>query len=249
VGVGGEFDSGPSANWKLSVSAADDAKSWAETVAKLGEERDLRYEPIGGLNPVGGPAALCPGGSNRLTGQLAEGFWGASCDADEREEGGLFSKAVLPHAVLAKSHMPDLAEVMPQFNVESLEASPEDLVEQRVTRRKVEFESIEFNRRFLATVPSEYDPVALRELFGPGFLSWTTTIDREIDFGVSERQLYFLWRLRERTSDELELALDNAGELFKRVRREMDEHGVATYPAGPWHAGLEPFPGASPSAA
>jgi hypothetical protein len=231
------------------VSAADDAKSWAETVAKLGEERDLRYEPIGGLNPVGGPAALCPGGSNRLTGQLAEGFWGASCDADEREEGGLFSKAVLPHAVLAKSHMPDLAEVMPQFNVESLEASPEDLVEQRVTRRKVEFESIEFNRRFLATVPSEYDPVALRELFGPGFLSWTTTIDREIDFGVSERQLYFLWRLRERTSDELELALDNAGELFKRVRREMDEHGVATYPAGPWHAGLEPFPGASPSAA
>jgi hypothetical protein len=231
------------------VSAADDAKSWAETVAKLGEERDLRYQPIGGLNPVGGPAALCPGGTNRLTGQLAEGFWGASCDADEREEGGLFSKAVLPHAVLAKSHMPDLAEVMPQFNVESLEASPEDLVEQRVTRRKVEFESIEFNRRFLATVPSEYDPVALRELFGPGFLSWTTTIDREIDFGVSERQLYFLWRLRERTSDELELALDNAGELFKRVRREMDEHGVATYPAGPWHAGLEPFPGARPSAA
>jgi hypothetical protein len=231
------------------MSAAGDAKSWAEMVAKLGEERGLRYEPIGGLNPVGGPAALCPGGTNRLTGQLAEGFWGASCDADEREEGGLFSKAVLPHAVLAKSHMPDLAEVMPQFNVESLEASPEDLVEQRVTRRKVEFESIEFNRRFLATVPSEYDPVALRELFGPGFLSWTTTIDREIDFGVSERQLYFLWRLRERTSDELELALDNAGELFKRVRREMDEHGVATYPAGPWHAGLEPFPGASPSAA
>jgi hypothetical protein len=231
------------------MSAADDAKSWAEMVAKLGEERGLRYEPIGGLNPVGGPAALCPGGTNRLTGQLAEGFWGASCDADEREEGGAFSKAVLPHAVLAKSHMPDLAEVMPQFNVESLEASPEDLVEQRVTRRKVEFESIEFNRRFLATVPSEYDPVALRELFGPGFLSWTTTIDREIDFGVSERQLYFLWRLRERTSDELDLALDNAGELFKRVRREMDEHGVATYPAGPWHAGLEPFPGASPSPA
>jgi hypothetical protein len=231
------------------VSAAGEAKSWAETVAKLGEERGLRYEPIGGLNPAGGPAALCPGGTNRLTGQLSEGFWGASCDAEEREEGGLFSKAVLPHAVLAKSHMPDLAEVMPQFNVESLEARPEDFVERRMTRRKVEFESIEFNRRFLATVPSEYDPVALRELFGPGFLTWTTTIDREIDFGVSERQLYFLWRLRGRTSDELEMALDNAGELFKGVRREMDEHGVATYPAGPWHAGLEPFPEPSSSAA
>jgi hypothetical protein len=230
------------------VSAGDDARAWAQTVAELGKTRGLRYEPVGGLNPAGGPAALCPGGTNRLTGQLAEGFWGASCDADEREEGGLFSKAVLPHALLAKSHMPDLARVMPQFNVESLEGGPEDLVERRVTRRKVEFESLEFNQRFLATVPSEYDPVALREMFSPGFLTWVTTIDREIDFGVSERQLYFLWRLSERNRDELELALDNAGNLFGRVRREMDEHGIATYPAGPWHAGLEPFP-SSPGAA
>ena len=91
-------------------------------------------------------------------------------------------------------------------------------------------------------------------MFSPGFLNWVTTIDREIDFGVSEQQLYFLWRMRERNEDELELALDNAGNLFERVRREMDEQGIATYPAGPWHAGLEPFPAspggaASPSAA
>jgi hypothetical protein len=230
------------------VSAGDDARDWAQTVAELGAKRGLRYEPVGGLNPAGGPATLCPGGTNRLTGELAEGFWGASCDADEREEGGLFSKTVLPHALLAKSHMPDLAKVMPQFNVESLEGGPEDLVERSVTRRKVEFESLEFNQRFLATVPSEYDPVALREMFSPGFLTWVTTIDREIDFGVSERQLYFLWRLSERSRDELELALDNAGKLFERVRREMNEHGIATYPAGPWHAGLEPFP-SSPGAA
>jgi len=25
----------------------------------------------------------------------------------------------------------------------------------------------------------------------------------------------------------------------------MDEHGIQTYPAGPWHAGLEPFPDSS----
>jgi hypothetical protein len=224
------------------MSARTEVRAWAKTVAELADDRDLRYEPVGRLNPAGGPAALCPGGTNRLTGQLSEGFWGASCDADERTEGGLFSKAALPHAILAKSHMPDLATVMPQFNVESLESNPEDLLERRVARRRVEFESVEFNRRFLATVPSEYDPVALREMFSPGFLDWTTTIDREIDFGVSERQLYFLWRLRERSRDELGLALEAAGELFKRVRREMDEHGVATYPAGPWHAGIKPFP-------
>jgi hypothetical protein len=224
------------------VSAGDEQRAWAETVQALAAKRGLRYEPVGGLNPVGRPAALCPGGTNRLTGQLTEGFWGASCDADEHEEGGLFSKAVLPGAVLAKSHVPDLAKVMPPFNVESIEKTPEELVMQRASRRKVEFESIEFNKRFLATVPSEYDPVALRETFSPGFLEWVTTMDNEIDFGVSEQQLWFLWKLRERSRDELEAALDNGGRLFQRIRKEVEESGVHTYPAGPWHAGLEPFP-------
>ena len=223
------------------MSAKDDAQGWAQTVSSYGERNDLSYEPVGGLNPKDAPAALCVGGSNRLTGQLDHDFWGSSCDADEHEVGGLFNKSVLPRAVLAKAHMPDLAQVMPAFNVESLEARPEDLVE-RHTARKVEFESIEFNRRFLATVPREYDPVALRELFGPGFLEWITTISNEVDFGVSDRQLWFLWRLRERSEDELSECLRNAGQLFRRVRSEMEEHGVHTYPAGPWHAGMEPFP-------
>ena len=205
-------------------------------------DRGLRYDAVGGLNPVGQPAALCPGGTNRITGQLTEGFWGASCDADEHEQGGLFSKAVLPGAVLAKSHVPDLAKVMPPFNVESIEKTPAELIMQRASRRKVEFESLDFNKRFLATVPSEYDPVALRETYSPGFLKWVTTIDNEIDFGVSEQQLWFLWNLKERTRDQLEAALDNGGRLFARVRKEVEESGVHAYPAGPWHAGLEPFP-------
>jgi hypothetical protein len=132
--------------------------------------------------------------------------------------------------------------VMPPFNVESIEKTPEELIMQRASRRKVEFESLDFNKRFLATVPSEYDPVALREIFSPGFLEWVTTIGNEIDFGVSERQLWFLWRLRERSRDELEAALKNGGRLFERIRKEVEESGVHAYPAGPWHAGLEPFP-------
>jgi hypothetical protein len=216
------------------------AEDWAGTVRGLAAKRGVNYEPVGGLNPRGGPAALCPGGSNRITGQLGGEFWGGSCDADEHEEGGLFSKTVLPRAVLAKAHMPDLAKVVPMFNVESIEGA--EVVEQRASRRKVEFESIEFNRRFLTTVPSEYDPVALRELFSPGFLDWAASVDDEIDFGITERQLYFLWRLRDRTAEEYERALDNAAGLFKRLRNEMEESGIHTYPAGPWHAGLEPFP-------
>ena len=219
---------------------ADKAETWAATVRELAETRGFNYDPIGGLNPKGGPAALCPGGTNRITGQLDDEFWGASCDADEREQGGLFSKTVLPDAVLAKAHMPDLAQVVPLFNVESVEAH--ERVEQLASRRKVEFESIDFNRRFLATVPSDHDPIALRELFSPGFLDWVARIRNEIDFGVTDRQLYFMWRLEERSAQEYGTALDNAGRLFVRLRGEMEEHGLHTYAAGPWHAGLEPFP-------
>ena len=224
------------------MSGKDQAREWADTVKAVADARGATYEPVGGINPVGGPVALCPGGTNRITGQLADGFWGASCDADEHEEGGFFSKTVIPGAVLAKSHVPDLAKVMPPFNVESIERRPDELVMQRASRRKVEFESIDFNERFLATVPTGYDPVALRETFSPGFLSWATTIDNEVDFGVSEQQLWLLWRLRELSRDELEAAHANGGQLFKRIRSEVEESGVHTYPAGPWHAGLEPFP-------
>jgi hypothetical protein len=221
------------------MSAKQEAQEWAETVRRYGERNDLTYEEVGGINPKDGPVALCVGGSNRLTGQLAEGFWGASCDADEEEAGGLFGKAALPTAVLAKAHMPDLAKVLPAFNVESIEGA--EAITQHLAR-KVEFESLEFNRRFVASVPREYDPVALRELFSPAFLEWTTTMTGEIDFGVNDRQLWFLWRLRERSGQELKEALKNAGRLFGRLHGEMEEHDIHTYPPGPWHAGLEPFP-------
>jgi hypothetical protein len=225
------------------MGAGDDAQAWAQTVQKYAERNGLRYEQVGGINPKDAPVALCVGGTNRLTGQLTDDFWGSSCDAGEREEGGFFSKAVLPTAVLAKAHMPDLAQVVPAFNVESVERRPDELVMQRLGR-KVEFESIDFNKRFLTTVPSDYDPVALRELFSPGFLGWTTTIDNEVDFGISDRQLWLIWRLRERSAEELREALKNAGQLFRRLRAEMEESGLHTYQAGPWHAGLEPFPDA-----
>jgi hypothetical protein len=221
------------------VGARREAQEWAETVRRYGEGRGLAYEPVGGINPKDGPVALCVGGTNRLTGQLVDGFWGSSCDADEREVGGFLSKAVLPQAILAKAHMPDLAAVVPAFNVESVEGH------ERITQRfghRVEFESIDFNRRFQATVPRDYDALQLRELFSPGFLSWTTTLTGEVDFGVNDRQLWFLWQLRERSEAELREALANAGRLFERLQGEMDESGVHTYRPGPWHAGLEPFP-------
>lgn len=223
------------------MNVREDRDVWIAAVRALASERGLRYEEVGGINPRDAPPALCPGGSNRLTGELDDGFWGASCDALEEEAGGFMRKAVLPGAVLVKSHMPDLTSVVPAFDVESIEARPEDQL-RRASRRRVKFESIDFNERFIATVPADHDPIALRELFSPGFLDWASSIDRPIDFGANERQFYFMWRLRERTRAELELALHNAGRLFTSIERELEEANVATYRPGPWHAGMEPFP-------
>ena len=223
------------------MSANAEAQEWTAIVSGLAQERGLRYEPIGGINAVGAPVALCPGGTNRLTGELSDGFFGSSCDADEHEEGGFMKKAVVPGAVLVKSHMPDLATVVPVFDVESLERTAGDTVD-RFSHRRVEFESIDFNKRFIATVPQDHDPVALRELFSPGFIDWITRIPAEVDFGITDQQLFFHWHLRERTREELKEALRSGGGIFDRLHREMEENNLDIYRPGPWNAGLEPFP-------
>ena len=223
------------------MSARAEAQEWAAIVSGLAQERGLRYEPIGGINPVGAPVALCPGGTNRITGELSDGFFGSSCDADEHEEGGWGRKAVLPGALLVKSHMPDLATVVPVFDVESIERTAEDAVD-RHSRRRVEFESIDFNKRFIATVPHDHDPVALRELFSPGFIDWITRIPAQVDFGITDQQLFFHLRLRERSREELKEALHSGGGIFDRLHREMEENNLDIYRPGPWNAGLELFP-------
>lgn len=217
------------------------AQRWREAVLALAQRRELRYDDVGTLNPKGQPAALCPGGTNRLTGELTAGFWGASCDADEERRGRIGRREVVPAALLAKAHMPDLAAVVPVFHVESLERG-DDLIDRR-SRRRVEFESIEFNRRFIATVPADHDPVALRELFSPAFLDWTTRMEAPVDFGITQQQLFFHWRLREHSADELEAALEAAGGIFKQLWRELEENERHPHPPGRWHAGLAPFPG------
>ena len=137
--------------------------------------------------------------------------------------------------------MPDLATVVPVFNVESIERTAEDMLDRR-SRRRVEFESIDFNKRFIATVPRDHDPVALRELFSPAFIDWTTRIPAEVDFGITDQQLFFHWRLRERTGEELKEALDTpAGSSTGSTARWRRTTSTSTRP-GPWNAGLEPFP-------
>ena len=98
------------------MSASSDREAWVAAVQAVAADRGLRYEEVGGINAREAPAALCPGGSNRLTGELAPEFWGSSCDANEREVGGFFSKTVLPEALMVKAHTPDLTSVVPAFD-------------------------------------------------------------------------------------------------------------------------------------
>src|SRR5262249_45026481 len=110
------------------------------------------------------------------------------------------------------------------------------------SRRRGEFESIDFNKRFIATVPKDHDPVALRELFSPAFIDWITPIPAEVDFGLTEQQLFFHWHLRDRSRGELKDVLKSAGGIFDRLHGEMEENNLDIYKAGRWNAGLEPFP-------
>ena len=84
--------------------------------------------------------------------------------------------------------------------------------------------------------------MALRELFSPGFIDWITRIPAEVDFGITDQQLFFHWRLRERTREELKEALHSAGGIFDRLHREMEENNLDIYKAGPWNAGPRALP-------
>ena len=133
--------------------------------------------------------------------------------------------------------------MVPIFNVESVE--PGERVEQLTSRRKVEFESIDFNRRYLATVPADHDPVALRELFSPGFLDWAAQIRNRVEFGITDRQLYFIWHLSELSADEYgDCARPRRGPVRAPAQRDGRAR-PAHLPPGPWHAGLESFPDAA----
>ena len=138
--------------------------------------------------------------------------------------------------------MPDLATVVPIFNVESIERTAEDMLD-RHSRRRVEFESIDFNKRFIATVPQDHDPIALRELFSPAFIDWITRIPAEVDFGITDQQLFFHWRLRERSRGGAE----GGARLGRRASstactarwRRTTSTSTSRAPGTP---GLEPFP-------
>ena len=73
------------------MSAKDDAAAWAEVVQQVAAKKELRYDEIGGLNPVGGPVVhSVSGGSNRHRSLEHDS---RLRDADEHEEGGLFLRS------------------------------------------------------------------------------------------------------------------------------------------------------------
>ena len=224
------------------LSANADAQEWAAIVSGLASERGLRYEPIGGINPVGAPVALCPGGTNRITGELSDGFFGSSCDADEHEEGGFGRKAVLPGARAGQVAHAGPGDGRPglQRRVDRADpgghARPPFPAPGRVREHRLQ-QALHRHRPARTTTRSRCASSSV-----PAFIDWITRIPAEVDFGITEQQLFFHWRLRERSKEELKEALHSAGGIFDRLHREMEENNLDIYKPGPWNAGLEPFP-------
>ena len=111
-----------------------------------------------------------------------------------------------------------------------------------MSRRRVQFESIDFNKRYIATVPSDHDPVALRELFSPAFIDWITRLPAEVDFGITDSQLFFHWRPARADPGGARGRARRGRRRLQGLQREMAENGLTTYNAGP----VERGPGALP---
>ncbi len=181
------------------VSAADDAAAWAGIVAEYGKKHELRLRRRSAASTPSmrrrryarAARTGSPVSSRAMPGARAatpRSTRPADCSRRRCCRAASWSRPTCPTSrASSRSSTSSRSRRTRRTSFERV-----------ASRRKVEFESLDFNKRFLATVPRDHDPIALRELFGPAFLDWVTTIDREIDFGVSERQIYFLWRLRDR---------------------------------------------------
>ena len=219
------------------------AEEWAEIVQGLAAKR--RGSPTSRSAASTRGAVRRPSARAAPTGSRAScrgEFWGAACDADEHEEGGLFSKTVLPrrdprqgpHA-RPREGRPDLQRRVDRGRRAGRAA--------RESGARSSSSRSTSTAAYLATVPADHDPIALRELFSPGFLDWAAQIRNEVDFGITDRQLYFIWRLGERSAERVRRRRSTppAGCSRACATRWRSTDCTPTRP-GPWHAGLEPFP-------
>ena len=225
--------SGPRGPGDGLVSSGGDREAWLAAVREVADDRGLRYEEVGGINARDAPAALCPGGSNRLTGRARAGLLGSELRRRRARGGRLLLEGAAaaggprqgPHARPDQRRCPHSTSSRSRRRPTSSSA--------RAARRRVQFESIEFNRRFIATVPRGPRPDRPARALQPGL----PRLDDD------DRPRGRLRRLR--PADVLPLAaagadprgaraaLDNAGKLFRRVRSELEEHGRAPTRPGP----------------
>ena len=118
-----------------------------------------------------------------------------------------------------------------------------ELVKQKVSRRKGRIRIGRLQQALSGDGAEGTRPDRAAELFSPGFLEWTTTIDREVDFGINDRQLWFSGDLWERLRGA-ETRPANAGELLQTAfTAEMDEDGSTPIPADHGTPALSSFPG------
>lgn len=122
--------------------------------------------------------------------------------------------------------MPEPAKVVPAFNVESIEKSPDRYVKVKVAR-KVEFESYEFNQEIPRDGAAGVRPDPGEGALLLGFLEWVTTWTGWSSSASTTGSSGSSGTCAS-AATELKLALANAGQLFKRIHAEMEEEGIIT---------------------
>ena len=151
----------------LSAGGRVKAEEWAGVVRGLAAKRGVRYEPVGGLNPRGRPGGALPRrhqpdhrrARERVLGRLVR---------RRRARGGrpvLEDRAAAGGARQGPHARPGRRSCRCSTSSRS---RPRERIEQLASRRKVEFESIDFNRRFLATVPERPRPDRPARAVQPG---------------------------------------------------------------------------------
>ena len=208
------------------------AAEWAETVRRYGERNGLTYEPVGGINPKDGPVALCVGGSNRLTGAWRRpGVLGRVLRCRRaRGRAACSTRRCCPAAILAKAHMPDLAKVVPAFNVESIEGAAEEVIAAARAQGRVRVDRLQ--QALPRHRPQRVRPGGAARAVQPR-LPRLGDDDRQRDRLRHQRPpaLVPLAAAGAHRGGAEERRSTNAGQLFRAAAAEMEEHGHPHLPA------------------
>ncbi len=218
------------------------AADWAGVVQELAAKRGVTYEPVGGLNPKGGPADALPGRHQPDQGRARAPASGAPrATPTSARRAACSRRPCCPNAVLAKAHMPDLgdgrADVQRRVGRGAASGSSSSPAGARSSSSRSISTGASWRRcpptttRWRCASCSAPASSIGRRRSGTRSTSGSPTASSTSSGGSASAP----------PTSTATRSTTRRG-CSSGLRNEMEEHDVHTYQPGPWHAGLEPFP-------